>query len=234
MPSFRLAHPTVSLGARVLPALAAMAAMAALSAFGATAADAPAGAETAYLAFAAGVVLLSAAAVAPRPGLEVAAGALLVTLAAWALPDGPARGAVVMALAAGTLAVAAARWLGRSAEERSLPPLGVVGLALGLQALLRGGELLHAGPPLRAVVLFVGFPVVGALAVLGINRAFGRWPALLAGGAAVLVAPGFRPASLAALVALAAAAWLFGSPAPGGPVADRRLALVLLRSEEHT
>lgn len=222
MLSSRLAHPTASLGARVLPALAATVA---IFAFGAAAAEAPAGAETSYLAFAAGVVLLSAAAVAPRPGLEIAAGALLVTVAAWALPDGPARGAVAMALAAGTLAVAAARWLGRVAEERSLPALGVVGLALGLQALLRGAELLHAGSPLRAVALFVAFPAVGALAVLGIGRAFGRWPALLAGGAAVLMAPGFRPASLAALVALAAAPWLCGSPAPGRPLADRRIAL---------
>jgi hypothetical protein len=215
----RLAHPTAALGARLLPAVAAIAA---IGAFGAFPAGAPGGAESLYLAFAAGVVLLSAAAVAPRPGVEVAAGALVVTLAAWALPEGPARGAVVTALAASTLAVAAARRLGTRGDREGtagwpLPPVAVVGLTLGCQALLRGGELLHAGSALRAAAVFVAFPAAGALAVLALAPLHGRRAALLAGAAAILVAPGFRPASVAALVALAAGSWLFatGRPASG-------------------
>jgi hypothetical protein len=220
----RLAHPTAAfgaLGARLLPAVAAIAA---IGAFGAFPAGTPGGAESLYLAFAAGVVLLSAAAVAPRPGVEVAAGALVVTLATWALPDGPARGAVVMALAGGALAVAAARRLGSIDDEGRaaapgwpLPPVAAVGLALGCQVLLRGGELLHAGSALRAAVVFVAFPVAGALAVLALAPLHGRRAALLAGAAAILLAPGFRPASVAALGALAAGSWLLaaGRPAPG-------------------
>lgn len=188
-----------------------------------------AAAESAYLALAAGVVLLAAAAVAPRPGLEVAAGALLATLATWALPEGPARGAVVIGLAAASLALAAARRFATAATpaNRTVPPglapvptlsaVPTLGLALGLQALLRGGELLAPGSPLRGVALFVAFPAVGALAVLAIARWHGRRPALLAGAAALLLAPGFRPASIAALVVLAAAPWLLGSAPLAGP-----------------
>lgn len=209
----RLDHPKASLTARLATPLAAVLALAALARFQA---DPAAAAETGYLAVALGLVLVAAASVAPRPSAEAVAGALLATAAVWALPPGPARGAVGVAVAAGALAVAVVRWLplgdGRPARGRAapapLPAVPVLALAFGLQALLRGAELLTAPSALLAVVLFVGFPLAGAVAVLALARLHGRRRALLAAVAVLLVGPGFRPATVAALFALAAASWL--------------------------
>jgi hypothetical protein len=99
---------TAALGACLAAPLAAMLAMASLAAFQA---DPVAAAETAYLALAAGLVVLAAAAVAARPSVEGLVGPVLLMTAVWTLPEGPSRGAVAMALAAGTLAVAVWRWL---------------------------------------------------------------------------------------------------------------------------
>lgn len=240
--------PTASLAISIAPSLAAVLAVASLGAFQA---DPGASAETTYLALAAGVVLVAAGALGAKrgtPTAEAVAGPLLVVVAAWTLPVGPARGAVVLTLVAGTLAVAALRLLPRVAAEGPadgdngtadrLPALPVLALALGLQALLRGGEILLSGDAgwqsvLRGAVLFAVFPAVGAAAVLALARLQGRRRALLAAAAVLLVGPGFRPATLAALVALAAAPALLSRPdaLPGGSRTARGLrwtGLVLL------
>ncbi|HUF78915.1 MAG TPA: hypothetical protein VMR44_08370 [Thermoanaerobaculia bacterium] len=242
---------TAALGACLAAPLAAILAMASLARFQA---DPVAAAETGYLAFVAGVALLAAAAAARRPAVEGVVGPLLVVTATWTLPEGPTRGAVVAALAAATLVVAAWRWLpagsGRPAAaepatgaadrepvEPALPGVTVAALALGIQVLLRGGELVALGaagpgggvawlPAIRAAVLLVGFPAVGAAAVLALARLHGRRRALLAAAAVLVAGPGFRPATLAALLALAATSSLLSRDpraawGPGGGL-DRR------------
>lgn len=204
-------------GARLAPPVAAVLALASLAAFQA---DPRAAAETAFLALAAGMTLLAAAAVSgaaaepadgPWPAAAAVAGSLLVTVAVWTLPAGPARGAVAMVLAAATLAAAGLRWLpGRAAHGGGAARVvAAVALAVSLQALLRSGELLGfaAGPGevLRSALVFAAFPLVGAAAVLALARLHGRRRALLAAAAVLLVGPGFRPATLAVLVALSAA-----------------------------
>lgn len=238
-------HPA-SLAVRLAPPLAAVLATAAFARFQT---DPAAAAETAYLALAAGLVLVAAAGVAPRPAAEAWGGALLVTAAVWTLPPGPARGAVATAVAAGALAVAVVRWLslrdGRDdrgpadlAEDRGLPAVPVLALAFGLQAVLRAPELLAPGSPLRALALFVGFPLAGGVAVLALARLHGRRRALLAAVAVLLVGPGFRPATVAALLAVVAGSWLLARdpiapeilPGTGGKVVrvlgERRRAAV--------
>lgn len=212
MPRPRPDHPT----ARFATPLAAFAALAACARFEL---DPSAAAECGYLALALGLALVTAAAVAPRPSVEAVAGSLLATIAVWAVPPGPARGAVALVIGAGALAVAAARWLpfgeeGDEEDGRRLPLVPVLALAFGLQSFLRAGELLGPGSTFRAVALFVVFPLVGAVAMLALARLHGRRRALLAGAAALVVGPGFRPATLAALVALAAASWLFAREPP--------------------
>lgn len=244
----RLDTSTAALGACLAAPLAAILALASLARFQA---DPVAAAETGYLAVAAGVALLAAAAAAGRPAAEGVVAPLLVATAAWTLPEGPARGAVVMALAAGALAVAAWRWLpagggprpaaipaagpGASAGgEAVLPALPVVALALGVQVLLRGGEL-AGGSTLGALVLFVGFPAAGAAAVLALGRLHGRRRALLAAAAVLAAGPGFRPATVAALLALAAVPLLLARDplatlGPAGEPALRPLVRGLLRA----
>lgn len=247
-PDSSTASPT-DWGVRLLPPLAAVLAMASLAGFQA---DPRTAAETAYLALAAGIVLTAAAAMtrgagegrgSRRPATEAVVGSLLVTAAVWTLPGGPARGAVALALAVATLTVATLRrlpvWTARTGTgSQGLPAVPCVALAVGLQALLRGGELLAFGAgsapggdagwssALRGLLLFGVFPAVGAAAVLVLARLCGRRRALLVAAAVLLMGPGFRPATLSALVALAAAPALLipeslGASGPGGAVVGR-------------
>lgn len=206
----RLDPTTASLAARLATPLAAVLAVAAL---GRALSDPVAAAETAYLGLALGLILMAAAVVAPRPSVEAVGGALLATAVVWTLPPGPARGALAVAVSAGALAIAVVRWLpmgdGRGERDgRRLPGMQTVALAVGLQALFRSAELLAPGSTFRGVTLFVAFPLAGAVAVLALARLQDRRRALLAGAAVLLVGPGFRPSTVATLLALAAASWL--------------------------
>ncbi len=189
--------------------------------------DPMAAAETAYLALAAGAVLVAAAGVAPRSGAHGGLGAALVVTAVWALPAGPARGAAALALAAGTLAVAAFGRRGPAPARELLAPRAAVALAIGLQALLRGGDLLGTGSLLRTAAVFVAFPAVGAAALIVLGRLQGPSRALLAGAALLALGPGFRPATLTALVALAAAPVALGR-VPGWTRPGARIAALAL------
>jgi hypothetical protein len=217
-----------------------LAGVVATAALAAGLADPAAAAETGYLAFAAGIVLLATGAVAAGATVPLLATATVVALA-WIVPAGPARGFLVEAAAALALVLAA---LDRSAGARGLAellrPVPALGLAFGLQALLRADELLAPPSATWALVVYAALPALGALATLALARLDGPVPAALAAAAALVLGPGFRPATVTALVALAAAAVLLaergvlnrllsGAPAGRwlGPLARLGAALLL-------
>lgn len=203
--------------ARAAVPLAALAAMAALAL---REVDAVSGAESWYLAILSTAVLLAAAFLARAPAWEAGLGAMLATAAVWALPAGPGRGAVVVLLLLAVLAVAAARRLAllptpppdfARADASDHPdlfalPLGVtVPLALGLQVLLRGGELLFQPQAnVRTLVALLVLPAAGAAATSLLAQRHGL-RALFAAGAVVVLAPGWNVIATLAMVALAAA-----------------------------
>jgi hypothetical protein len=128
-------------------------------------------------------------------------GSVLAAAAVWTLPPGPGRGAALVALLLAAQAVAT----GRALFQRS--PLSLrfwIPLALGVQMLLRGDLFLAPPPALRLAVALVALPVVGGAALAWLARRQGTALALIAGGTAVVLAPGFNAASTLGLVALAA------------------------------
>jgi hypothetical protein len=193
---------------RLLAPLAALAAMASFAARE----GAPGGAESAYLAVLAAAVLLPAAWLAPWPAFEAGLGSTLATAAVWALPPGPGRGAAVVMVVTATLAVAAGRRIARTQagageETGAFIPL-CIPLALGLQALLRGDLLFQPALALRTAVALFVLPAAAGVALSLLARRHGIAPALLAGGTAIALAPGFNVASTLALTALAAGDFL--------------------------
>ena len=205
--------------ARMAVPLAALAAMAALAG---REIDPVSGAESWYLAILATGVLLASAFLARAPAWEAGIGAMLATAAVWSLPAGPGRGAVVVLLLVGSLAVAAARRLAPPPPAPSpthppkspgegepdlfdLSPGVTVPLALGLQILLRGGELLFQPQAnVRMLVALLVLPVAAAVATTLLAQRHGS-RALIAAGAVVVLAPGWNVAATLGLVALAAA-----------------------------
>jgi|GEM_PF-631112 len=230
LPFHQIQRPRLGLVLRLAPPLAGLAALAAL---GAGQIDRAASAETVYLAFAAGIVLLAAGAVARRTKVPVLGTSAVVALA-WIVPAGPARGALVETAAAATLALAAverARATGaaravrlpagkagelggpRGAVAALLRPVPALGLALGFQALVRADELLAPPSIAWALIVYVLLPVAGALVVLALSKLEGPLPAALAAAAALVVGPGFRPATVTALAALVGVVVLLGDRA---------------------
>jgi hypothetical protein len=212
--------PLLDLVARAVVPLAAWAAMVA---YAVREADPAALAEGRFLALVAAAVLLAAAALAPAPAWEPGLGAVLATAIVWALPAGPGRGAALGLLLAAVLTVAAARRLAR--ELPGLPLEVAVALALGVQILLRGELLLAADLGLRTLVALLVLPVAGAAAVTILAQRHGGGRVLVAGGTALLLAPGWNVAATLALVALAAGD-LLGRPELAKPV--RAAALLVL------
>jgi hypothetical protein len=186
--------------ARAAVPLAALAAMAALAG---REVDPVAAAETAYLALLATAGLLAVAFLAPAPAWEAGIGAALATTLVWGLPAGPGRGAAVVLLLVAVLAVATGRrWF--SSFESLLSLESLLPLSLGLQILLRGGELLFQAPASpRTLVILLALPTAGALATAVLARRHGPL-ALIAAGTAVLLAPGWNVATTLGLAALAA------------------------------
>jgi hypothetical protein len=116
-------------------------------------------------------------------------------------------------------------------------------LALGAQLLVRGERLLDPEPGVRAglalAIALVALPAAAAAALALLAARHGLRPALVAGGAAVVLAPGFNVAATLALVALAAGGYLARPPAAardGGrspsaePSGDRERAPAAARS----
>jgi hypothetical protein len=205
----------------ILRILAPLAALASMASFAAREADPAGAAESACLAMMAVAALLPAGFLAPWPAYEVGIGSTLAAAAVWALPPGPGRGAALMVLLVSTLAVTAGRALhsrfsgGEWGREVSL----LVPLALGAQALLRGGLLFAPPSPFRLAVALVALPVAAGLALSVLARRHGMALALIAGGTAAVLAPGFNMASTLGLIALAAGSVLTSDKTgPGGKV----------------
>jgi hypothetical protein len=201
-----------------------LAALAAAAAFAAHEVDRGGAAETGYLGGVAAAALAAVAVLAPPPALELGLGAILAVTLLWTLPDGPGRGAALGLLLAAVLGIAAARRLARVLP--ALPLEVAIPLALGLQVLLRGDLLLAPRFDLKTVAVLVGMPVVAGVALALLARRHGGGLALLAGGTAALLAPGWSTASTLALVALAAGDLLGAEPRPRLPA--RGLAVVAL------
>ncbi len=192
-----------------------MAAYLALASYAAYQVASEGAAETAALALLAAVVLLPVAALGKRV-TEVGMGAALVVAAAWMLPPGPVREAVVLATLAALVLLTSVRRLAVTLPE--LPLAVALPLALAAQALLRAEVLL---PPqvgqlgLRLPVIVVALPAAAALAAVRLARRYGAGPALIAAGTALLLGPGWNVATTLALLALAA----------GDALADHTLAV---------
>jgi hypothetical protein len=157
-------------------------------------------AESGYLAVLAVAVLIPVGFLARWPALELGLGSVLATAAVWALPHGPGRGAVVVLVLAAALAVAAGRRLLRGGTGLEV----LIPLALGVQMLMRGDLLFDPSLSLRTPVALIALPVAGALAVWVLSWRHGMALALVAGGSAVVLAPGFNVAATLSLIALAA------------------------------
>jgi hypothetical protein len=215
------------------------AAWAAIAAFSSHEVEPQAAAEGAYLGRLVAAVLVAVAALAPPPAAELGLGAALAAAAVWALPAGAGRGAAVLALLTATLAVATARRLrhmppGPGSGHPSMhgPELGghdvecwrggiggarlaaAVALCFGWQALLRGELLFAPGRAARPWAALVVLPVVAGAALALLWRRHGALPALVAAGAAAVLAPGWTVATTLALVALAGGGSL-AAPAGG-------------------
>ena len=189
---------------------APLAGMVAMAALAAGLSDPTAAAETGFLAFATGIVLLASGAVAAGATVPLLGTAAVVALT-WIVPAGPARGFLVEATAALALMLAALdRSAGQGGLAALLRPVPALGLAFGLQALLRADELLAPPSATWALVVYAALPTLGALAALALARLDGPAPAALAAAAVLVLGPGFRPATVTALVALAAATVLLG------------------------
>lgn len=190
----------------------ALAALAAVAAFATYRREPGGAAEAAYLGTLAAVVLAAAAAAAPRPRLEAGVGAVLAVAAVWLLPAGTGRGAVVGLLLVAAVAGAAAR---RLAGAAGAPGLGtLIPLALGAQTLLRGEHWLGPVLELRPLVILVGLPVVGAVAIRVLSRRQPPDLVLTAAATILLLAPGFNVAVTLSLVVLAAGSEAFHGDLP--------------------
>ena len=190
-----------------------LAALAAMASFAGREADPFGAAESGYLAVLAVAVLIPVGFLARWPALELGLGSVLATATVWALPRGPGRGAVVVMVLAAALVVAAGRRLLRGGAGLEV----LIPLALGVQALLRGDLLFDPTASVRTLVALLALPVAGALAVWVLSQRHGLVLALIAGGTAVALAPGFNVAATLSLIALAAGD-LLGREEMGWPV----------------
>jgi hypothetical protein len=211
--------------ATLLPALAYAAGGAILARFQPMV-EAP---ETAYLALLGGLVLAGAALLAPpRRNGWPSGGALLATVALWALPAGPPRGATLGAVLVATLLGAGWERVRRAEIPLAATALGFAGGALALQALLRAGELLPAylaaaGAAALARLLVPPLLAGGALALLA--RRHGIAATITAGMAGALAAGGLTATAALPLLALAAVDGWRDDAANGG--AARRATTVI-------
>jgi len=179
--------------------------------------DPAAVAESRFLALLTAGILAAIAAVASgrRGGVAVLGWtALLACATSWIAYQGPSRGAVVtLILIAGLAAAIGQAWLdGRDTD--GLAPSFTVPAAIGCQLMMRSDLLLPPLLDLRTVVSLVVLPAVSGAALSVLGTRFGARPALLAGGAVVVLAPGWNVTTTAALLAAAAAALLAGDDLP--------------------
>src|SRR6185295_10302686 len=193
-----------SFRSEILRLLVPLAALAAMASFAMREADPSGAAESAYLAVLATVVLLPVGFLVRWPAIELGLGATLATAAVWVLPPGPGRGAALVLVLVASVSVAAGRLSLGAGETRPARLQFLIPLALALQFLLRGELLFEPAMSLRTLVALLILPVAGAGAVAVLARRHGALFASIAGGTALLLAPGFNVASTLSLIALAA------------------------------
>ncbi|HTQ80062.1 MAG TPA: hypothetical protein VMM92_08700, partial [Thermoanaerobaculia bacterium] len=179
-----------------------LATYAAVAAFAAHEVDRAGAAETAYLGGVAAAALAAVGALAPPPALELGLGGTLAVTLLWTLPDGPSRGAALLLLLAAAFAIASARRLAEVLPE--LPLATALPMALGVQIFLRGDRLLAPRLDPETLGIFLGWPLLAGVSLAILARKGRGDLALLAGGTVVLLAPGWSPGGVLALVALAA------------------------------
>ena len=189
-----------------------LAAYLALAVFTSTQSDPVANAESAFLALSTTGLLAVIAALAARAPARGSAQvlqltALLATTAIWIAYQGPSRGAVVaVILLVGFAASAASALLdaaGRLRCKDRLDPGISIPMALGLQLMLRGDLLLAPLLDARTLVSLLLLPAAAGWSVCALAARFGVARALLAGGLAVVLAPGWTMTSTLAVAALA-------------------------------
>lgn len=156
-------------------------------------------AESGFLALLAGVALAAVAAMTPQRPWELYGAALLVPAALWLVGYGPHRGAVVTLLLTGALVLA----VGRS-SPLDLSASTTAAIAVGFQVLLRPDLLLPPLLDLRTIVSVVALPVAAGFSIHILAERFGRYPAMIAGTAVMILAPGFNVTTTLALTSLAA------------------------------
>ncbi len=195
----------MSTNARFSPASVAivLAAGASLFLLAAAQADPQAATETRYLALWSTALLLCAAGLAVRPSLGLASSALLLVMAGWMVPAGPARAATFGMLLIASLGLALFQ---RLAGEDAEPDWSLlIPVALGAQLLSRSDQLLGNPTEPKTLVGLVVLPVVAAwaLGLLGKSRGIGL--ALLIGGACLVLVPGWSVAVILSLAGVALA-----------------------------
>lgn len=180
-----------------------LAAFAALRAYSALE-PGPAAAEGAFLSLFAVTLLLAVAALAVEPPLELGAGAILATAAAWAFPAGPARGTAVTLVLVATFGVAAGRRIAACARSGELSFDVALAFSLGAQILLRGHLLFAPERSPKTLFALLGLPVLGAAAVAWLARRHGAAQAVGAAALSLTLAPGWNVSSTLGWVGIAA------------------------------
>ena len=207
-------RPMKTLARGVAPLLGALA----IAIFAALGPPGDAAAEGLFLARMAAGLLAAASWVAPR-AVDGALASVLTVAAAFLLPAGPPRGATVVALLCGALALAVwrrARAGGAGALAQVAAPL-----AIGIQFLLRSDLLL--GTPTRASALtLLVLPLVAGAGIVWLGARHGA-RAWIAAAALLAVGPGWNLTTTVALLAVAAASFLAGAPAVAAPDATPAL-----------
>ncbi len=149
--------------------------------------------------------------------------ALLACAASWIAYQGPSRGAVVtLILVLGLSAAIGRAWIDGG---RQLTLSTVIPAAIGCQLMMRGDLLLPPLFDLRTVVSLMVLPTVAGCALNVLGTKVGPRKAFLAGGTAVVLAPGWNVTTTLALVATAAGATLADSDLPRR---ERALAVAVL------
>jgi hypothetical protein len=193
--------PLPQLAARLAIPLATFAALRCYSALEPGASGAP---EGAFLALFAAALLLTVAAFAVSPALELGAGALIATTAVWSLPPGPARGTALTVTLAATFVVAASRRLRVAVRKGELPFDLAVALALGAQILLRGHLLFAPERTPKTLFALLGLPVIGAGALWLLAKRYGVAQTVCAAALSLTLAPGWNVSSTLGWAGLAA------------------------------
>ncbi len=223
------ASPGVKTAEPALVGLAvALAAGAAILGLGRFVEDPAAAAEAGYLATLT-VLLLGCVAVLgyrggnspTKPTTLLPWSALAAVTAAWVLPPGPGRGAAVLALLVASVAMAATGVRltpailprhgsgphegGTGTVAATLRATGVLlPLAVAVQVIFRGGDLLHPALDAHTLVVFLAMPLAVALKVAFLAVRRGAVPAGIAAATVILWTGGLNVAATVAFLGLAA------------------------------